>query len=244
MPKGSKRGGRVRDKWKDKQWIMVNAPAALGGSVINYVPVSDINNARGRVIENTMYDILKQDPIQHQTKVFVQIVSIVNGTASTIFKGHEYAKEFLRSLMRRGSSMVSYVADYKTVDGYVFRVSLVAFSQRRINTEKKHQIRVLCRQFLQERLPKLTVDEFIKEVPLGNLNNDLLEAAKKLTPLRHIGIKKTKLISTPTNVGSSPTEEATVESSPTEEATVESSPTEEATVESSPTEEATVESSS
>ncbi|HZD35598.1 MAG TPA: 30S ribosomal protein S3ae [Nitrososphaeraceae archaeon] len=221
MPRGSKRGGRVRDKWKDKQWIMVNAPAALGGSVINYVPVSDVNSARGRVIENTMYDILRQDPMQHQTKVFIQIVSIVNGTALTIFKGHEYAKEFLRSLMRRGSSMVSYVDDYKTIDGYVFRVSLVAFSQRRINTEKKHQIRVLCRQFLQERLPKLTLDEFIKEVPLGNLNNDLLEAAKKITPLRHIGIKKTRLISTPTNfVGY---EEAAVTSSSPEEAAVTSS---------------------
>ncbi len=243
MPKSSKRGGRVRDKWKDKQWIMVNAPAALGGSAINYVPISDVNFARGRVIENTMYDILKQDPTQHQTKVFVQIVNIVNGTASTIFKGHEYAKEFLRSLVRRGSSMVSYVADYKTADGYVFRVSLVAFSQRRINTEKKHQIRVLCRQFLQERLPKLTVDEFIKQVPLGNLNNDLLEAAKKLTPLRHIGIKKTKLISSPTNVGSSATEESTVGSSATEESTVGSSATEESTVGSSATEESTVGSS-
>ena len=115
--------------------------------------------------------------------------------------------------------MVSYVDDYKTVDGYVFRVSLVAFSQRRINTERKHQIRVLCRQFLQERLPKLTVDEFIKEVPLGNLNNDLLEAVKKLTPLRHIGIKKTKLILTPTKVGSLTTEEATAGSLTTEEAT-------------------------
>jgi small subunit ribosomal protein S3Ae len=241
MPKGPRRGGRVRDKWKDKQWIMVNAPAALGGSTVNYVPVSDINSARGRVIENTMYDILKQDPVQHQTKVFIQIVSIVNGTASTIFKGHEYAKEFLRSLMRRGSSMVNYVDDYKTLDGYVFRVSLVAFSQRRINTEKKHQIRVLCRQFLEERLPKLTLDEFIKEVPLGNLNNDLLEAAKKLTPLRHIGIKKTRLISAPANIGgggdatvtpSSPDDEATVTpSSPDDEATVTpSSPDDEATV--------------
>jgi len=230
MPKGSKRGGRIRDKWKDKQWIMVNAPSALGGSVINYVPISDINNAHGRVIENTMYDILRQDPIQHQTKVFVQIVSIANGTASTIFKGHEYAKEFLRSLMRRGSSMVSYVDDYKTVDGYVFRVSLIAFSQRRINTEKKHQIRVLCRQFLQDRLPKLTVDEFIKKVPLGNLNNDLLEAAKKLTPLRHIGIKKTKLILTPTNVGSPSTEEATPSTEEATPSTEEATPsTEEAT---------------
>jgi small subunit ribosomal protein S3Ae len=83
---------------------------------------------------------------------------------------------------------------------------------------------------LQERLPKLTVDEFIKQVPLGNLNNDLLEAVKKLTPLRHIGIKKTKLISSPTNVGSSATEESTVGSSATEESTVGSSATEESTV--------------
>jgi small subunit ribosomal protein S3Ae len=214
MPKGSKRGGRVRDKWKDKQWILVNAPAALGGSVINYVPVSDINAARGRVIENTMYDILKQDPIQHQTKVFVQIVNIVNGTAITIFKGHEYAKEFLRSLMRRGSSMISFVDDYKTVDGYVFRVSLVAFSQRRINTEKKHRIRIVCRQYLQERLPKFTVDEFVKEVPLGNLNADLLETAKGLAPLRHIGIKKTKLISAPTASESPQVNESAIEPQP------------------------------
>jgi small subunit ribosomal protein S3Ae len=219
MAKGSKRGGRVRDKWKDKQWITVNAPAALGGGAINYVPVTDTNTARGRVIENTMYDILKQDPTQHQTKVFLQIVDVVNGTASTIFKGHEYAKEFLRSLMRRGSSMISYVDEYKTVDGYVFRVALVAFSHRRINTQKKHHIRVLCRQFLHERLPKLTADQFIKEAALGNLSTELLETAKRLAPLRHIGIKKTKLISSPAAVESS--SHAVVES--TEQSTVESS---------------------
>jgi hypothetical protein len=92
---------------------------------------------------------------------------------------------------------------------------------------------------LQERLPKLTVDEFIKEVPLGNLNNDLLEAVKKLTPLRHIGIKKTKLILTPTKVGSLTTEEATAGSPTTEEATAGSPTTEEATAGSPTTEEAT-----
>ena len=102
MVKGGKRGGKVRDKWRDKQWVVVNTPSAFGGGPLNYIPVTNIEQARGRVIENTMFDILKQDPTQHQTKVFIQIEKINDGIASTVFKGHEYAKEFLRSLVRRG----------------------------------------------------------------------------------------------------------------------------------------------
>ena len=103
MAKGAKKGGRVRDKWRDKQWVVVNSPSAFESGPLNYIPITAVESRKGRVIENTMFDILRQDPTQHQTKVFVQIESIHDGIANTIFKGHEYAKEFLRSLVRRGS---------------------------------------------------------------------------------------------------------------------------------------------
>ena len=196
MAKGAKRGGRVRDKWRDKQWVVVNAPEAFGGSPLSYVPITDIANSKGRVIENTMFDILKQDPTQHQTKIFVQIDDIRNGNASTIFKGHEYAKEFLRSLIRRGSSMINYVHDFRTIDGYTFRVSIIAFSQRRLNSSKKHEIRMIAHKILSDKIPKLTVDQFVQEATMGKMGADLLAEAKKIASLRHIGIKKTKLIST------------------------------------------------
>lgn len=196
MAKGAKRGGRVRDKWRDKQWIVINAPSAFGGSALNYVPITDADHARRRVIENTMFDILKQDPAQHQTKVFVQIDRINDGIATTIFKGHEYAKEFLRSLVRRGSSMIDDVHDYTTMDGYTFRVEVIAFSQRRLNTSKKHEIRMIARNLLSDKIPKLTIDQFVQEVTMGKMGADLLSEAKKVASLRHIGIKKTKLIST------------------------------------------------
>jgi small subunit ribosomal protein S3Ae len=196
MAKGAKRGGRVRDKWRDKQWVVVNAPVAFGGSPLSYVPITDIANSKGRVIENTMFDILKQDPTQHQTKIFVQIDDIRNGNASTIFKGHEYAKEFLRSLIRRGSSMINYVHDFRTIDGYTFRVSIIAFSQRRLNSSKKHEIRMIAHKILSDKIPKLTVDQFVQEATMGKMGADLLAEAKKIASLRHIGIKKTKLIST------------------------------------------------
>jgi len=196
MAKGAKRG-RVRDKWKDKKWIIVNAPTAFGGNPINYVPISDIDNSKGRVIENTLYDIYKEDPNQHQMKVFLQLDKVTSATANTIFIGHEYAKEYLRSLVRRGSSMVTFIKNYTTLDGYTFRISIVTFTQRRVNTSAKHEIRLFVDKMLNEKISQLPLDQFIQEITLGGLNKELLIEAKKIAFIRHLGIKKSKLISTP-----------------------------------------------
>lgn len=213
MVKGAKKGGRVRDKWRDKQWVVVNKPSGFEPQVpINYVPITDIEQAKGRTIENTLHDMMKGNPDQsmdqHQIKVFVQIDKIADGSASTIFKGHEYAKEFLRSLIRRGSSMITFIHDYTTMDGHTFRVAVIAFTQRRVNSAKKHEIRMVARRILSERIPQMTVDQFVQDVTgskgedipresNSKLGADVLNEAKKITVIRHIGIKKTKLISTP-----------------------------------------------
>ncbi|NOJ27614.1 MAG: 30S ribosomal protein S3ae [Nitrososphaera sp.] len=213
MAKGAKKGGRVRDKWRDKQWVIVNKPSGFEPpGAVNYIPVTDADQAKGRVIENTLHDMMKGNPEQtmdqHQIKVFVQIENINDGTATTRFKGHEYAKEFLRSLIRRGSSMITFVHDYKTVDGHVFRVAVTAFTQRRVNASKKHEIRMIAHRILADRISKMTVDQFVQEATGGKtgdipretnsvLGAEILAEAKKIANIRHIGIKKTKLISTP-----------------------------------------------
>ena len=219
MAKGSKRG-RVRDKWKDKKWIIVNAPVAFGGNPINYLPVTDVDKSKGRIIENTLYDIYKQDPTQHQTKVFLQLDNVTSASASTKFVGHEYAKEYLRSLVRRGSTMISFIKNYTTIDGHTFRLSVVTFSQRRINTSAKHEIRLLVDKKLEEKISQLTVDQFIHEITIGNLSKDLLLEAKKVAFIRHLGFKKSRLVSTPESRsihGAKPTGEQLVETIPESE---------------------------
>ena len=200
MAKGARRGGRVRDKWRDKQWLILDSPSSFGdfgGHHINYLPITDANTAVGRVVENTLYDIKKQDQADHKTKVFVEIEKVNEGVATTIFKGHEYGKEFLRSLVRRGSSMITHIHNYTTNDGYVFRVEIIAFSQRRINTSKKHELRRVIHQLLSERIPQWDLNTFIKQVTDDNseFNREILEKGKRISTLRHIGIKKTKLVS-------------------------------------------------
>ena len=196
MAKGSRRG-RVRDKWKDKKWIIVNAPTALGGNPLNYIPTSSAENAKGRIIENTLFDVYQQDPNQHQVKIYVQLDKVTEASASSVFVGHEYAKEYLRSLVRRGSSMITFIKNYRTIDGYVFRIVTVIFTQRRVNTSTQHAIRLTVDNKLNETISKLTLDDFIKEITVGSLNKDLLVEAKKLAFIRHLGIRKSKLVSTP-----------------------------------------------
>ncbi|MFZ0512580.1 MAG: hypothetical protein WAM14_13310, partial [Candidatus Nitrosopolaris sp.] len=60
-----------------------------------------------------------------------------------------------------------------------------------------HEIRMIAHKTLEDKIPKLTIDQFVQEATMGKMGADLLAPAKKIAPLRHIGIKKTKLISTP-----------------------------------------------
>ena len=77
------------------------------------------------------------------------------------------------------------------------RISIVTFTQRRINTSAKHEIRSFIDKMLNEKISQLPLDQFIQEVTLGGLSKELLSEAKKIAFIRHLGIKKSKLISTP-----------------------------------------------
>ncbi|HEX2124227.1 MAG TPA: hypothetical protein VHF44_01355 [Nitrososphaeraceae archaeon] len=55
---------------------------------------------------------------------------------------------------------------------------------------------MIAHRILSDKIPKLTVDQFVQEATMGKMSADLLEEAKKIASIRHIGIKKTKLIST------------------------------------------------
>ena len=133
---------KIKDKWKEKRWVAVFAPESFNNIPIAYVPITSDKTAVGRVVEVTLFDILKGDPSQHQYKLFFQINKVTEEKATTVFKRYEYAKEFLRSLIRRGSSRINFVIDAKTKDGYVFRIKILTLSHRELNTSSKTRITI------------------------------------------------------------------------------------------------------
>ncbi|MCD6511816.1 MAG: 30S ribosomal protein S3ae [Thaumarchaeota archaeon] len=190
---------RARERWRSKLWITVYAPPYFGDAKIAYIPVTDPKKAVGRVIETTLYDLIGQDMKYYSIKLYFKITEIdeEKKVARTIFKGHEYAREYLRSLVRRRTSMVDFIKDYRTKDGYVVRIFTVAFTQHRINTSKKHKIRLIADRILSEKVPNMTYDQLAHALVLEKLASDILGEAKKIARIRHLGIRKSKLIKVP-----------------------------------------------
>ncbi len=192
----ARRKGRVKDKWREKHWVTVYAPNSFNNIPIGYVPITDDHNAIGRVIEVTLYDILKGDPSQHQYKIYFQIDKVDGDKATTIFKRYEYSKEFLRSLVRRGSSKINFIVDIKTKDGYIFRIKLLALTHRQLNTSRQHALRLIARDVINKTIPELTIDQFVQATCYSKINSDIMAAFKKVIRVRHVGLEKVKLIRT------------------------------------------------
>lgn len=192
----ARRKGRVKDKWREKRWITVNAPESFNIVPIAYVPITSDENAVGRVLEVTLYDILKGDPSQHQYKMYFQIDKVDGDKASTIFKRFEYSKEFLRSLVRRGSSKINFMIDVKTKDGYIFRMKIIALTHRQLNTSRKHALRLIAKDVIEKTVPEMTVEQFVQATCYSKINSDLMAAFKKVIRVRHVGLEKVKLIRT------------------------------------------------
>ncbi len=192
-----KLAGKVKDKWRNKRWVIVKAPASFSYHPVAYIPITDEEKAIGRTLETTLFDIWKSDPLQHTIKLYFQIIKIDGEYAYTRFKGHEYAREYIRSLVRRGTSLVTYINDFTTSDGYKFRITTIAFTQKKVNSSKKWLIRKVMHEILSNEIPNLTLEQFVQAVVGPKINADLLRRAKSVVGIRYIAVAKTKLLAIP-----------------------------------------------
>lgn len=192
----SKKGGRVRDKWKMKSWVRVVSPSYFGETEIGLSPSDDPGKMTGRVIESTLYDITG-DISQQYLKLYFQVIGVKDNKAETVFKGHEYSRDYLRSLVRRGSTRIDGIENAVTSDGYTIRASVTLFTVRRVKSSQEDMIRAVIRKVLAEKAKALRFDQFVQEAVLGKIASDIYNEAKKIFPIRHVGIRKSKLISMP-----------------------------------------------
>ncbi|MCJ7631767.1 30S ribosomal protein S3ae [Candidatus Bathyarchaeota archaeon] len=190
------RGKRVQDKWRMKEWYNIVSPAYFGGVNLGTTPGSDVNNLLGRIVETSLYDITG-DFAQQYLKLYFKVINIVGTEAQTMFSGHEYSRDYLRSLVRRGSTRVDAILNAKTVDTYVVRLSVVIMPIGRLNAGQIAYLRKIVRDIVAEKAKNLAFDQLVQEAVLGKIASDIYNVAKKITPLRHVGVRKSKLLSYP-----------------------------------------------
>jgi small subunit ribosomal protein S3Ae len=192
----SKSAKHVRDKWRGKAWYMVIAPSFFGNIELGSIPAQEEEQLIGRVVEATLYDITG-DFSHHYLKMFFQVNEVDGKTAKTLFKGHEYSRDYLRSLVRRRTTKVDALINLTTKDGYKLRIAVSALTLSRIKTSQEKIIRDMMEKTIKEKANALTLDQFVQEMVLGKIASDIYNQAKLVAPLRHVGIRKSKLVAAP-----------------------------------------------
>lgn len=177
---------------------MIIAPSFFGNVELGSVPAEEDEKLIGRVVEATLYDITG-DFSHMYLKMFFQVNEIDGKNAKTQFKGHEYSRDYLRSLVRRRTTKVDGLFNLTTKDGYKLRIAVSALTLSRIKTSQEKTIRNLMDRIVKEKAAVLTLDQFVQEMVLGKIASDIYNEAKKVAPLRHVGIRKSKLVFSPTS---------------------------------------------
>jgi len=184
----------VKDKWRSKKWYTVVSPGYFGSVELGSVPSDDPQKIIGRSIESTLSDVT-EDFAHQYLKMRFQIIGVDGRRALTMFTGHEYSRDYLRSLVRRRATRVDGIFNVTTKDDYRLRVSACAFTLSRIKTSQEKSIRNVMKRVVEEKAAGLTFDQFVQETVLGKIASDIYNEAKKITALRHVGVRKSKVIS-------------------------------------------------
>ncbi|MHA1275607.1 MAG: 30S ribosomal protein S3ae [Candidatus Helarchaeota archaeon] len=188
------------DKWKAKNWYSVLTPKYFGNVNIAEIPSSgDVLN---RTVETTLYNITN-DFSQTHIKMFFKIKEVDDaGNAYTKFWGHDFTRDYLRSLVQRTTSRIDGIFNVATraSDGagtYKIRVTAVIFTRKRAKTSQRKAIRHIMRRIIEEKASQLNFIEFIQECVLGKIGSEIYNQAKIIYPIRKSEIMKTKIISEP-----------------------------------------------
>ncbi|NVM27356.1 MAG: 30S ribosomal protein S3ae [Candidatus Helarchaeota archaeon] len=196
-----KRKAITIDKWRNKNWFSVYSPDFFGSVEIAQIPSSA--DVLGRTIETTLYDITR-DFLQTHIKMYFKVDKIEGNNAHTKFWGHDFTRDYLRSLVRRTTSQIKGIfnifikADKSDSAGtYKIRVTAVVFTQKRAKTSQQKAIRTIMQQIIEEKSQQLTYKEFIQECILGKLGSDIYNEAKMIYPIRKSEIMKTKIVTEP-----------------------------------------------
>ncbi len=188
----SKRRGRIKDKWRDKKWYTVMSPPYFGGVELGAIPADDPSKLIGRIVDSTLYDITNDFAHQY-LKLYFRVEEVEGKTARTVFKGHEYSRDYLRSLVRRRTTRVDGIFNITTKDKYGLTLAVSVFTLTRIKTSQEHVIRSIISKIVKEKAANLNFDQFVQELVLGKVASDIYNDSKKISPLRHVGVRKSKL---------------------------------------------------
>ncbi|WP_340099433.1 30S ribosomal protein S3ae [Salinibaculum salinum] len=184
---------------QEKRWYDVLAPEQFGREELGETPADESEKVLGRTIETTLGDI-RDDASENNTKLTFKINEVASDTAYTEFIKHELTRDYLRSLVRRGSSKVGAYITVLTTDDYRVQIQPVALTTKDADESQEKAIRRTMIDIVEDAAEERTFEELIDSIVEGRLSSAIYNEAKTIYPLRRVEIQKTTLEAHPEEV--------------------------------------------
>jgi len=181
-------------KREAKKWVTVVAPEFFGNKEICLISCSDESKIIGRTVTVSLFEVLGESEEQLNTEVEFRVIGVERGRAFTSFESLEVIREVLKSMIRKGTSMIDSHRNLTTKDGVFVRIFTIVYTGSRVGHSKKTAIRRIIFEILDKKASELNFDELIREVYAGKLSADIFNEIKRVCRLRYVGVRKIKVI--------------------------------------------------
>ncbi|MFW6436939.1 MAG: 30S ribosomal protein S3ae [Halococcoides sp.] len=189
----------VSKQSQEKNWYTVLAPEAFGRDELGETPAEEAEQVIGRTIETTLGD-LRGNAGDNDTKLTFKINDVGSDTAYTEFVKHELTRDYVRSLVRRGSSKVAAYVTVLTTDDYRLQIQPVAFTTKKADASQEQAIRRTMIDMVEQTAADHDFEEVIDSVVEGRLSSAIYGEAKTIYPLRRVEVQKATLEARPEEV--------------------------------------------
>jgi len=182
-----------------KRWYTVHAPEQFDRTELGETPADEPEKVLDRTIETTLGD-LTDNASENNTKLTFRITDVGSDSAYTEFVEHELARDYLRSLVRRGASKIEAYVTVLTTDDYRVQIQPVAFTTKKADHSQERAIRKTMTEIVEEAAQERTFSELIDSVVEGRLSSAIYGEAKTIYPLRRVEVQKATLEASPEEV--------------------------------------------
>jgi len=184
---------------QQKQWYTMLAPEQFDREELGETTADEAEKVLGRTIQTTLGD-LKNDASENNTKLTFKINEVASDTAYTEFIKHELTRDYLRSLVRRGSSKIEAYITVLTTDDYRVQIQPVALTTKKADASQEKAIRRQMIDLVEETAEDRSFEQLVDSIVEGRLSSALYGECKDIYPLRRVEIQKTTLEARPEEV--------------------------------------------
>ncbi|MFC7166227.1 30S ribosomal protein S3ae [Halospeciosus flavus] len=190
----------VSKKSQQKRWYTVLAPEQFDRQEIGETVAKEPEQVLDRTVETTYGELSDEQGGENNVKLTFQVNDVGSDSAYTEFTKAELARDYLRSLVRRGSSKIKAVITVRTTDDYRVQLQPVAFTTKRADQSQQKAIRRTMIDLVEDAAEDNTFEDLLDSVLEGRLSSAIYGEAKTIYPLRRVEVQKLTVEAAPEEV--------------------------------------------